>query len=116
MTDNQYPVYADGQTLTATELNTTTSFLKRRDDLLGRAIGFGVNCGLGGTIVGTGTQVAITTGLAVDQAGEVLAVPKNLVTALQPSNPAPSYDFIDGAVDGYSIVLEATETAPPPQP
>lgn len=124
MTDNTYPVYAVGQTLTAEELNLTTFFLKRRDQLLGRAIGFGVNCGLGGTIVAAnpGEKLVIGAGLAVDQAGEVLALPAGQDVALPPvespesAPPTTPFSFIDAALDGFSIVLEATETAPPPQP
>ncbi|MPY55729.1 hypothetical protein [Streptomyces spongiae] len=107
MTANQYPFFESGQTLTAADLNMVREFQHARDRLVGRMTGFGVNCGLGGSV--SGTTLTIQPGLAVDQPGEPLVLP-----TAQPINLAPpamnvSYDFIDTAPGGFSVVLEATD-------
>ena len=115
MTDNDYPVYEPGQTLTATELNTTTTYLNARDRLLCRLIGFGINCGLGGTVVSQ-TKLTIDRGLAIDQAGQGLALLADSDVPLPPTSVTPSYDFISATPGGFSIVLEATDTIATPPP
>ncbi|MEX5301248.1 hypothetical protein [Kocuria sabuli] len=111
MSENQYPVFEGGQTLTAAELNGLRAFLHGRDRLMGRMTGFGVNCGLGGVVVGT--SLTVRPGLAVDQRGEplVLAEPERI--SLAPPAMIPSYDFIVAKAGGFSVVLEATDTVEP---
>lgn len=116
MTDNQYPVYEPGQTLTANELNMTTDFLMARERSIGRLIGFGVNCGLGGTVDATGPKVRIATGLAVDQSGTALVLRADVDVALPPPAVTPSYDFIDTTPGGFSLVMEALDTVSDPPP
>jgi hypothetical protein len=111
MADNQYPVFEGGQTLTADDLNSVRAFLHQRDRLLGRLIGFGINCGLGGSV--SGTTLTITPGLAIDQVGEPLLLGASQTIALPPPPVTPSYDFIDTAQGGFSVVLEATDTVVP---
>jgi len=113
MTDHQYPSFESGQSLTAADLNMLRAFLHERDRLVGRMIGFGVNCGLGGVV--SGTDLTIQPGLAVDQYGEplVLAASPTTPISLPPPAMTPTYDFIDTAPGGFSVVLEATDTVDP---
>lgn len=115
MTSNDYPVYKPGQTLTATELNRTTTHLIGRDRLLGRLIGFGINSGLGG-MLSSQTKLTIERGLAIDQAGQGIALLNATDVPLPPTAVTPSYDFIDATPGGFSIVLEATDTPATPPP
>ncbi|MET9461235.1 hypothetical protein ABZY05_40365 [Streptomyces canus] len=107
MTANQYPFFESGQTLTAADLNMVREFQHARDRLVGRMTGFGVNCGLGGSV--SGTTLTIGPGLAVDQQGEPLILPAAQPFTLAPTAMTPSYDFIDTAPGGFSVVLEATD-------
>lgn len=111
MSKNQYPVFEQGQTLTADDLNALRGFLHERDRLVGRMVGFGVNCGLGGIV--SGTTLTITPGLAVDQLGEPLVLSTEQTIALPPTPVTPSYDFIATRPGGFSVVLEATDTVEP---
>lgn len=112
MPENQYPVFVDGQTLTAVELNDLRAFLHHRDRLLGRLDGFGINAGLGGTI-GAGPSLAIDPGLGLDQTGEPLLLADGQSLALPPTPEDLAYDFIDPGAGGFSLVLEATDTIEP---
>ncbi len=107
MPDNTYPVFDNGQTLTAADLNMLRAFLHERDRLVGRMTGFGINCGLGGTV--SGTTLTVAPGLAVDQTGEPLLLPEAQEITLPPTSMTPSYDFVDTAPGGFSVVLEATD-------
>lgn len=112
MSDNQYPVFESGQTLTAADLNVLRSFLHERDRLVGRMIGFGVNCGLAGTVAGS--KLTISPGLAVDQYGEPLVLATAETMDLPPAPPdTPSYDFISTVPGGFSVVLEVEDTVKP---
>jgi hypothetical protein len=112
MTVNDYPEYAEGQTLTAAELNALTAHVRHRDTLVGRMIGFGVNAGLGGAF--TGATLTVQPGLALDQRGEPLVLTTPVSFAFPRTPDALAYPFIDAAAGGFSVVLEATddETAP----
>ncbi|WP_328875177.1 hypothetical protein OHT76_36740 [Streptomyces sp. NBC_00287] len=107
MTANQYPFFESGQTLTAADLNMVREFQHARDRLVGRMTGFGVNCGLGGSA--SGTTVTVEPGLAVDQRGEPLVLPTARPVTFDPAAATSSYDFIDPAPGGFSVVLEATD-------
>jgi hypothetical protein len=111
MSNNQYPLFETGETLTAADLNMLQAFLHDRDRLVGRMTGFGVNCGLGGVV--TGTTLTIQPGLAVDQNGEPLVLADPATISLAPPVMTPSYDFIDTAPGGFSVVLESSETVVP---
>ena len=95
MSNDQYPLFETGETLTAADLNMMQAFLHDRDRLVGRMIGFGVNCGLGGVV--TGLTLTIQPGLAVDQNGEPLILADTATISLAPPAMTPSYDFIDAA-------------------
>jgi hypothetical protein len=107
MSNNQYPLFETGETLTAADLNMLQSFLHDRDRLVGRMIGFGVNCGLGGVV--SGPALTIQSGLVVDQDGEPLILADPATISLPPTVMTPSYDFIDTAPGG----LESSETVEP---
>ncbi|KQY42950.1 hypothetical protein [Cellulomonas sp. Root137] len=111
MPDNQYPVFDGGQTLTAADLNQLRAFTNGRSRLLGRLVGFGVNCGLGGVV--TSTTLTIDGGLAIDQTGEPLILPAPQSIALPPALSSGSFDFVAPAAGGFSVVLESTDTAEP---
>ena len=111
MPNNQYPFFETGETLTAADLNMLQEFLHDRDRLVGRMIGFGVNCGLGGVV--TGSTLTIQPGLALDQSGEPLILADVTTIPLPPPTMTPSYDFIDTAPGGFSVVVESSETAEP---
>jgi len=111
MPDNQYPVFEGGQTLTASDLNQLQTFLHQRDRLLGRLIGFGINCGLGGSV--TGTTLTISPGLAIDQRGEPLLLPAAQTIALPPTPSAGTFAFVTPGPGGFSVVLESTDTVEP---
>lgn len=112
MPENQYPVFVDGQTLTAVELNDLRGYLHHRDRLLGRLDGFGINAGLGG-LVTDGPSLAIQPGLGIDQTGEPLLLADGQNIPLPPSAEDIAYDFIDAGPGGFSIVLESVDTIEP---
>jgi hypothetical protein len=111
MSDNQYPVYVSGQTLTAPELNALRDFLHARDRIVGRLVGFGVNAGLGAAV--SGTAVTVVPGLAVDQTGEPLLLAAPLSITLPPAADTTTYDFVDAGKGGFSLVIEATDVTEP---
>ena len=112
MSDNQYPVFVDGQTLTEAELNDLRVFLHRRDRLVGRMVGFGVNAGLAG-VVTSGSSLRISPGLAIDQTGEPLVLDAEATISLPPAAESVAYDFVDAAPGGFSVVIEPTDTVEP---
>lgn len=116
VTSYEYPLFEGGQTLTAAELNALQEFLHDRDRLIGRMVGFGINCGLGGAVVANDDgdpELVIDPGLAIDQYGEPLMVSDPWVIGLPPTAQSPSYEFIDGTQSGYSVVLEMTDVGVP---
>lgn len=113
MPDSTYPLFEEGQTLTAPDLNQLREFLHGRDRLLGRLTGFGVNCGLDGTV--NGSALTIGAGLAIDQVGEPLLLPAAVTIALPPTNDTGKvpFAFIDPALGDLSIVLESVDDVEP---
>lgn len=109
MPDSTYPLFEDGQTLTAPDLNQLRAFLHGRDRLLGRLTGFGVNCGLDGTV--TGSALTIGAGLAIDQVGEPLLLPAPVTIQLPPTNDTGSvpFAFINSGAGNLSVVLESVD-------
>ena len=117
MTVTEYPAYVAGQTLTADELNLLSEYAFERDRLVGRLIGFGVNCGFSGSF--SGSTLTIKAGLACDQSGEPLV--KRDVTTISFPAAAPDlvttpYGFLDSTPGVWSVVARAadTEEAHPP--
>lgn len=104
MTVQDYPEFAPGQTLTAPELNLMIGHLRDRDTLMGRLIGFGVNCGLTGTT--TTRTVTIAPGLAIDQDGTPLLLEAAHTLNVPEGVANTVYSFV-GDSDGYSVVLRA---------
>jgi hypothetical protein len=112
MADNQYPVFEGGQTLTAQGLNQVRGFLHQRDRLVSRLTGFGVACGLNGTV--SGSTLTIAPGLALDQRGEPLALAASQSISLPPTASSGTFDFVTtSSIGGFSVVLEATDTVEP---
>ncbi|MCD4536370.1 hypothetical protein LRP67_19940 [Nocardioides sp. cx-169] len=107
-----FPVFTGGQTLTADELNDEHEHLVARDRVLGRTLGFGIACGLTGTVNTAGTELTIAGGLCVDQRGEAMLLTPEAAAAqgripLEPTvTPDESFPFVTGT-DGYSVVLVA---------
>ncbi|MGC4174833.1 hypothetical protein [Demequina sp.] len=112
MTVTEYPAYVAGQTLTADELNLLAEHSFHRDTLLGRLIGFGVNCGFSGTF--TGAVLTIQPGMAVDQSGEPLVMRQSKTIAF-PASPlsTTAYPFINSETDVWSVIARAADTELP---
>src|SRR5215207_3882269 len=106
MTVIQFPVFIEGQTLTDDDLNGLRDSLEDIDQRLGRSIGFGINCGLNGSIAAN--KLTISTGLGIDQSGQVLELDEPFPITLAPT-PTPSPDeppgFIDTTQEGFTPVL-----------
>lgn len=111
MAVNQYPEFVKGQTLTSDELNELTAHLRHRDQLVGRMVGFGVNCGLAGSFAGS--VLTVSPGLAVDQRGEPLVLDAARSIDLATVTPVGGWSFIDATKDGWSVILRGTDTAVP---
>lgn len=116
MHETTFPVFKEGQTLTEADLNLLRSYLRDSDQLLGRLIGFGINCGLNGSVLGP--NLTLEPGLAVDQHGSVLVFEGEgeemapQVFSLPPplDSDTPEFPFIDTSQPGISAVLELVET------
>lgn len=109
--ETSYPVFEGGQTLTAHDLNRLNSFHHDRERLLGLLVGFGINAGLTGAVVGS--ALTIQPGLAIDQAGEPLLVTATDPITLPPTPSADVFAFVDAGQGGFSVVLEGIDTTPP---
>jgi hypothetical protein len=111
MAVNEYPEFVKGQTLTSDELNQLTAHLRHRDRLVGRMTGFGVNCGLAGSVAGS--VLTVSPGLAVDQRGEPLVLDAPRSVDLATVTPVGGWSFVDATKDGFSIILRGTDTGVP---
>jgi hypothetical protein len=111
-TEHCYPDFQEGQVLTHNDLNQLRNFLYTKTSFYGRAlIGFGVACGLDGSIASN--NLALTAGFALGQGGRELVVD----TAPPPFNNVGTialdttvYPFIDTTPGGRTAILRATET------
>lgn len=103
----QFPVFTKGQTLTDDDLNELRDSLEHGDRTLGRLIGFGIDCGLGGTI--TDKTLVIEPGLAIDQEGQALELDAAVSVDLPPAAPATRVpDFLEAGPAGFTPVLTVT--------
>ena len=119
MTVIQFPVFIKGQTLTDDDLNELRDSLEAIDRRTGRSVGFGINCGLGGSIAAN--TLTIDSGLAIDQLGNVLELDAPFPITLAPNlNPAPSPDqppgFIESGPGGFTPVLVLSTREVPAAP
>ena len=116
MTVHEYPRFRKGQTLTADELNQLLDHVRNRDRMVALMAGFGVNCGLTGTF--SGSELTVSSGLAVDQRGEPLVLAEARTLDLADGDPLPAgdYDYVDGSFAGWSIVLRHSDHHEPPEP
>lgn len=140
MSGSTYAIFQGGQTLTHDELNLSIDFLDAENQRLGRVVGFGISCGLDGTLLGN--TLTIGHGRALDQIGRAL---EHGVAALAPTGDRPAqlheglpskfdlntatpvgetgpvvvadaFDFIDIGPGGFTPilrVLESDEVSPP---
>ncbi|MFI9550361.1 hypothetical protein [Nonomuraea endophytica] len=108
MAEARYPVFTAGQTLTKDDLNRLRDFLDGQDRLVARLMGFGVTCGLSGSIAGG--QLRIDPGMAIDQAGNALLADAPFTVAAGAAPGPGTFDFIDPAPGGVTPVLVLTET------
>lgn len=108
MAEARYPVFAAGQTLTKDDLNRLRDFLDGKDRLVARLIGFGIDCGLSGKVVGSDLRIA--PGLAIDQAGNGLLLDTPFTVAAGTAARDETFDFIDPAPGGVTPVLVITDT------
>ena len=115
MTVIQFPVFVKGQTLTDDDLNDLRDSLEEIDRRTGRSIGFGINCGLGGSIAAN--ILTIENGIAIDQLGQVLELDAPFTVGLAPTaSPDEPPAFIDAAPGGFTPVLHlASRDLPAPQ-
>jgi hypothetical protein len=110
-----YPVFEEGQTLTRDDLELLRDFFDERVRQVGRAVGFGIGCGLDGHISRL-SGLVIEAGRAVDQHGEVLVLDTDVHFELPPEPGTMTFDFIaDDEKAGYTAVLvkHEVETAGP---
>jgi hypothetical protein len=110
---SQYPVFQEGQTLTAPDLDLVLDRSSAMTHDLGLAVGFGVSRGFDGTVVGP--VVRFTPGAAIDQNGAAMVVTEYSEVALPPvaTSGAPAFDFVRAADGGFTVVLTAVDTAIP---
>lgn len=119
MTVLSYPGFVEGQILTRDDLNGLREYLRDRDRSLARLVGFGIGAGLVGEVRSDGLHVS--TGLAIDQAGEALLLLTEQVLALPPvaddvphePGDVPFADLVDDGPGGFSVVLVRTDAAHP---
>lgn len=112
MPEHCYPGFEPGQTLTAQDLEVLRDFLSDQDRMTRQMIGFGIVCGLEGSI--DGSEVIIEPGLAIDQDGEGALV--DTTVTLDTDDPADDeFDFIDPGPGGFTpvLVLEDIEQPAP---
>lgn len=113
MSSDCYPVFEPGQTLTAEDLNDLRDFLDEQDRLTRRLVGFGVVCGLDGSI--SGGTLTISHGLAIDQPGNGLLVGDPVTLSVAAAADPRTFDFIDPGAGGRTavLVMESTEQPAP---
>lgn len=114
MTELCYPVFEEGQTLTRDDLNGLREFFDERARQVGRAVGFGVSCGLDGRIDNaSGPGLTVDAGVAIDQVGEVLLLEEGVRIPLPPlADPDFEFDFVAGG-EGFTPVLVKHEVETP---
>lgn len=108
-----YPDFVEGQVLTHNDLNLLRDFLYSHWAFQNSCLfGFGVACGLEGTIAGG--DLKISTGFALAQDGRRLGLSAEatfVLSAVATGAVATSdYAFLEGAPGGYTAVLVADDT------
>ncbi|MGZ4354325.1 MAG: hypothetical protein ACXVZ4_12335 [Gaiellaceae bacterium] len=109
-TEYCYPDFKEGQVLTHNDLNTLRDYLYTKFAFHGRAlIGFGVACGLDGTLAGS--TLTLTPGFALAQGGRELIVSAPDTADLNAlSLDTTVYSFVETGPGGVTAILRATET------
>ncbi|KAB1148206.1 hypothetical protein F7R91_09905 [Streptomyces luteolifulvus] len=117
MADRRYPLFTGGQTLTRDDLNLLRDFLDGQDQVLARAIGFGIVAGLTGTLGAPDDagrrKLTVAHGLAVDQPGRMLMLEADsVIEDAANATGTASFDFVDPAQGGVTPVLVFFEGEP----
>jgi hypothetical protein len=106
-----WPDFQDGRVLTHNDLNRLRDYLYTKYAFQNSALfGFGVACGLGGSV--DGKKLTISPGFALAGEGRELV----LDTAFEydlgdlAGEQLEEFDFVDGAKDGYTAVICAGDT------
>jgi hypothetical protein len=105
----RYPEFIEGQVLTHNDLNILRDFLYTKYAFRGQSLwGFGVGCGLDGSI--SGSTLRITPGFAVAGHGRELIRETDRTFALGSITPdTTSYPFIESGPGGYTAIIRPTE-------
>jgi hypothetical protein len=105
----RYPEFIEGQVLTHNDLNTLRDFLYTKYAFRGQSLwGFGVGCGLDGSIAGS--TLRISPGFAVAGHGRELIREAETSFGLGSiTSDTTSYPFIDTAQAGYTAIIRPTE-------
>ena len=111
MTVLTYPGFVEGQILRRDDLNGLRDYLADRDRTLARLVGFGIAGGLVGEVGNGGLR--ISAGLALDHRGEALMLPADETLPLPPTADTVErpFDFVDSAVQGFTVVLVRTDVS-----
>lgn len=105
----RYPEFKEGQVLSHNDLNLLRDFLYSRTTAQARMlIGFGVACGLRGTVVG-GT-LEVSPGVALGQGGRELLVEtqRNTTISSLATSTLATYAGVTGT-DGYTAILREAD-------
>ncbi|MFE1437287.1 hypothetical protein [Streptomyces sp. NPDC058739] len=114
----RYPLFTSGQTLTRDDLNLLRDFLDGQDQVLGRAMGFGIVSGLIGALSDPDPdgrrKLTVAPGLAVDQHGRLLLLESDSVVEV--TTGSADFDFIDPGQGGVTPVLTFQDLDKPAPP
>lgn len=109
----RYPEFKEGQVLSHNDLNLLRDFLFSRTTAQARLLlGFGVACGLRGTVAGGTLQVS--PGVALGQGGRELLVEaqRNTTIASLAAATLVTYPGVSGT-DGYTAILREADVVEP---
>ena len=106
-----WPDFQDGRVLTHNDLNRLRDYLYTKYAFQNRSLfGFGVACGLGGSV--DGTKLTISPGFALAGKGRelVLDAPFEYDLGDLAGENLEEFDFVDSGKDGYTAVICADDT------
>jgi hypothetical protein len=106
-----WPDFQDGRVLTHNDLNRLRDYLYTKYAFQNNALfGFGVACGLGGSV--DGTKLTVSPGFALAGGGRelMLDAPFEYDLTDLAGESLEEFDFVDGKEDGYTAVLCPDDT------
>lgn len=106
-----WPDFQEGRVLTHNDLNRLRDYLYSKYTFQNRSLlGFGVACGLDGTV--SGTRLTISPGFALTGDGRELRLDAEAGFELEDlaGSDLAEFDFVDADEDGYTAVLCADDT------